>query len=178
MVSKKRIKNHGEEDSSDRYRNDKSVIRAHLSRSLFRRMNETNSHLSEQGVAKFSRITRYMVEEKQLLLIRIWGSYVFIENLEWNNRNSFEWREIDIDSLEIRNLKITNKFSILVRRAIRSATIKRWKNYLRREWTMRKTKPVYGNVNALAAIHRSTLSEILRRKWVVACTNVCNDGDG
>lgn len=110
-----------------------ALFDAHLSRSLFRRMNETNSHLSEQGVAKFSRITRYMVEEKQLLLIRIWGSYVFIENLEWNNRNSFEWREIDIDSLEIRNLKITNKFSILVRRAIRSATIKRWKNYLRRE---------------------------------------------
>lgn len=57
--------------------NDKKrrVIREHLS------TNETNSHLSEQGVAKFSRITRYMVEEKQLLLIRIWDSYVFTENL-------------------------------------------------------------------------------------------------
>lgn len=52
--------------------NDKKrrVIREHLSRST----NETNSHLSEQGVAKFSRITRYMVEEKQLFLIRIWDS--------------------------------------------------------------------------------------------------------
>lgn len=58
------------------------VIREHLS------TNETNSHLSEQGVVKFSRITRYMLEEKQLLLIRIWDSYVFTENLAWNNRNS------------------------------------------------------------------------------------------
>lgn len=68
-------KNHREEDSTDRLKEARySCTSVSL---VFRRTNEANGYLSEPGVAKFSRITRYMVEEKQLLLILESGARTF-----------------------------------------------------------------------------------------------------